>query len=267
MFGLFVIRLVNRRNFFLKFLGLIGVVAYLSFAIGINLVLAHLREMPPTIDGNVGEQVLARLLTAPHSLTDVNSWVFFGIGFLFSIIAMIDGLLFTDPYFGYASLQKRVDEAHEQYTNRKAELIEQLREIRDEVAKVMNEATRDLSVRRGEFESILQGRSRLAQRFAEHQNHIERSCNALLTIYREANRKARHEPAPDYFSKPYVMERIPPAGQAPTAPTKEIEETQALLKQQIQAIHNAFNTAAQSYREIDDLIPENRIGPATAKAA
>jgi hypothetical protein len=131
----------------------------------------------------------------------------------------------------------------------------------------MNEATRDLSVRRGEFESILQGRSRLAQRFAEHQNHIERSCNALLTIYREANRKARHEPAPDYFSKPYVMERIPPAGQAPTAPTKEIEETQALLKQQIQAIHNAFNTAAQSYREIDDLIPENRIGPATAKAA
>jgi hypothetical protein len=46
-----------------------------------------------------------------------------------------------------------------------------------------------------------------------------------------------------------------------------IEEAQSTLKEQIKAIHDAFNTAAQSYREIDDLIPEDRSGPTTAKAA
>ena len=272
MFGLFAIRLLNRRSFFLKFFGLIGLALYLAFAVVLNLTLAHLREMPPSLDDDIGQQVLARLLSAPHGLHDVNSWVFFGIGFLFSLIAMADGLIFTDPYFGYASLQKRVDEAHTRYTNAKADLIERLREIRDDVARVLNEAARDLSVRRGEFDAILQARGRLSQRFVEHQNHIERSCRALLTIYREANRKARRVPTPDYFSKPYSIDRIAPAGQETITTTGEklgraVDETQAILKEQIQAIHNAFNEAVRSYREIDELIPENRSGPAAAKAA
>lgn len=272
MFGLVAIRLLNRRSFFLKLFGLIGLLLYLAFAIVLNLTLAHLREMPPSLNDDIGQQVLTRLLNAPHALQDVNSWVFFGIGFLFSLIAMADGLLFTDPYFGYASLQKRVDEAHKQYTDAKTELIDRLLEIRDDVTKVLNEAARDLSIRRGEYDAILQGRGRLSHRFVEHQNHIERACRALLTIYREANRKARRTPAPDYFSKAYNIDRIPPVGQEniETAGQKlgrAIEETQAVLKEQIQAIHAAFNEAVRSYREIDELIPENRSGQAAAKAA
>ena len=44
--GLVVIRLLNRRNWFFKLLGLIGLAGYLAFAAGLNLVLAHLREVP-----------------------------------------------------------------------------------------------------------------------------------------------------------------------------------------------------------------------------
>src|SRR5690606_38577427 len=153
-----------------------------------------------------------------------------------------------DPYFGYASLQKRVDEAHKQYRSAKDDLIERLRDIRDDVVKTLNEAARDLSVRRNEFDAILQARGRLSQRFMEHQNHIERSCLTLLNIYREANRRARQTPAPEYFSKPYIIDRIAPAGQEAVESVGEklsraIEETQAILKAQIDAIHNAFNDA------------------------
>jgi hypothetical protein len=40
-----------------------------------------------------------------------------------------------------------------------------------------------------------------------------------------------------------------------------------VLKSQIQAIHEAFEQAARSYREIDDLIPENKSGEVAKQKA
>ncbi|MGO8912543.1 MAG: hypothetical protein ACLQDM_24900 [Bradyrhizobium sp.] len=270
--GLVPIRLINRRNFFFKLIGLLSAIGYLALAIALNLTLAHLREIPPTVNGDVGQEVMTQLLKTPLILNDIISWVFFGIGFIFSLVAMTDGLLFTDPYFGYASLEQRCNEARAQYTEGKAELIERLREIRDAASEAMNGAARDLSVRRGEFDSIIQARGRLAQRFAEHQNHIERSCRALLSIYREANRKARTTPAPAYFAKPYSMDRIVYVGTDKDETARDqlrqsILQTQDILNRQIKAIHEAFDEAVRSYREIDDLIPESKRGPSAVKTA
>jgi hypothetical protein len=267
--GLVAIRLLVRRGFFAKLVGFISVLLYLAFAVVLNLTLAHLREIPPSITADVGQEVLKRLQTAPLIFSDVNSWVFFGIGFAFSLIAMTDGLLFTDPYFGYASVEKRCNDARQQYTNGKAQLIEQLRDIRDNATKVMNDAAHDLGVRRGEYDSIVQAKARLGQRFSEHQNHVERTARALLAIYREANRRHRTSPAPDYFTKPYAMERIIYVGNEQTETAREqlrkdIAKSQEILNSQVEAIYAAFEQAVQSYREIDDLIPEDKREPAKA---
>jgi hypothetical protein len=40
--GLLLIRLINRREIFLKFLGFISLIAYLTFAVALNLTLSHL---------------------------------------------------------------------------------------------------------------------------------------------------------------------------------------------------------------------------------
>jgi hypothetical protein len=174
--------------------------------------------------------------------------VLFGIGLVFSLIAMTDGLLFTDPYFGYGSLERRCIESRSQYTDRKAELIDTLRKIRDAASEAMNAAAHDLTVRRGEFDSILQARTRLAQRFTEHQNHIERSGRALLAIYREANRKTRTCPAPGYFSKPFNLDRIIYLGNEPNELARDqlrqsIIDSQDVLKSQ--AIHWAISQSSR----------------------
>jgi hypothetical protein len=215
LFGLVPIRLINRREIFLKFLGYISLLAYLAFAIALNLTLSHMREMPPTTSGEIGHEVLLQLTQRPFILKDVNSWVFFGFGFIFSIIAMADGLLFTDRYFGYGALEHRCIEARDQYTGGKANLIENLRQIREKASGAMREAARDLSVRLGEYDQILSARGRLSQRFIEHQNQIERSARALLSIYREANESGRTQPAPAYFYQPNKLERITPVGNEP----------------------------------------------------
>lgn len=267
LWGMVLIRLVNRRNYFLKLLGVLSFLAYLVFAAALNLTLSHLREIPPAVSlgDNVGQEVLHRLQTAPFALTDVNSWILFCIGLVFSLIAMADGLLFFDPYIGYAGLERRWIEATKQFANARSELIERLRDIREDATEVMNEAARDLSVRRSEYDSLLQGRGRLAQRFSQHQNQIEQACRALLEIYREANRKARSSPAPDHFGKTYTMERITYAGGEPEPGARErlrkmIADTQGLLNLQIKAIHEAFDSAVRSYREIDELLPEKKSG-------
>jgi hypothetical protein len=263
--GMALIRLVNRRNYFLKLIGVLGFLAYLVFAAALNLTLSHLREIPPTINGEVGQEVLHRLITAPYALTDINSWVFFSIGFIFSLIAMTDGLLFFDPYIGYAGLERRWIEASKQFAKSRSELIERLRDIREDSTEAMNGAARDLSVRRSEYESLSQGRARLAQRFSQHQNQIEQACRALLEIYREANRRARSTPAPDYFAKTHTMDRIIYGGIEPDSGAREplrqtIASTQDLLTQQIKAIHDAFDEAVRTYREIDELLPEKKLG-------
>ena len=263
--GMVLIRLINRRNFFLKLIGLLSFLAYLAFAIALNLTLSHLREIPPAVavSGDVGEVVLHRLLTAPYALTDINSWIFFSIGLIFSLIAMADGLMFFDPYMGYAGLERRWVEATKQFASARSELIERLRDIREDATEVMNEAARDLSVRRSEYDSLLQGRGRLAQRFSQHQNQIEQAGRALLEIYREANRRARATPAPDYFAKAYAMDRIVYSGGDPDPSAREnlrkmIADTQELLTRQIKAIHEAFDGAVRTYREIDELLPEKK---------
>src|ERR1700758_1414432 len=250
--GMVLIRLVNRRNYFLKLIGLLSFLAYIVFAVTLNLTLSHLREIPPDIavSDNVGQVVLHRLLTAPYALTDINSWVFFSIGFIFSLIAMADGLMFFDPYMGYAGLERRWIEATRQFATARSELIERLRDIREDATEAMNEAARDLSVRRSEYDALLQGRARLAQRFDHHQNQIEQTCRALLEIYREANRKARSTPAPDYFTKAYAVPRISYTGGEPDTSAREnlramIAETQELLSQQIKAIHEACDQAVR----------------------
>ena len=265
--GLVLIRLVNRRNYLLKLVGVVSFLAYLAFAITLNLTLSHLREIPPAVSlsDNVGQEVLHRLLTSPYALTDINSWLLFALGFVFSLIAMADGLMFFDPYMGYAGLERRWTDATRQFADTRSELIERLRDIREDATEAMNGAARDLSVRRSEYDLLLQGRARLAQRFGQHQNQIEQTGRALLEVYREANRKARATPAPGHFSRPYSMERIGYLSGEPSETAREqlrtmIAETQELLGLQVKAIHEAFDQAMRTYREIDELLPEKKSG-------
>ncbi|WP_027544885.1 hypothetical protein [Bradyrhizobium sp. WSM2254] len=265
LWGLVPIRLINRRNPFLKLVGILAFVVYLAFTLAINLALAHLREVPPTLGVDTGQEVLKHILSSPLNLTDVMSWLLFGVGFVFSLIAMVDGLTFFDPYMGYAPLERRWLEASRKFTDTKADLIDGLRDIRDDASVVMNEAARDLTVRRSELDALWQARSRLAQRFVEHQAQIERACNALLQTYREANRRARTSEAPAHFERPYKMDRIIPAPVDPNPDEKDdlrraIGQAQDMLKTQIQAIHEAFENAVLSYKEIDQFFPEAALG-------
>src|SRR5580693_1392305 len=266
------VRELNHRNPLRKLFGFFALLCYLFLLVAINLSLAHYREVSAELITDAGREVLLRLKTMPLALTDFKSWLLFGLGVLCSLIAFADSFLIFDPYPGYASLEKRRAGAHDAYIRRKNDLIERLLDIRDEAIEILEEANRDLSIRRSEHDSILESRARMVRLFAAHQSHLDRAVNALLSVYREANKGLRKTPPPPRFAVSYVLEKLPIEQDwletsARDDLRRSIAESQGVLVGQIQAIHAEFEQAFASYREIDNFVKEKAVVAANAKAA
>ena len=266
------VRELNHRNLLRKLFGFLSLLCYLALAIGLNLALAHYREVSGSLVSDAGREVLMRLEAAPLAIADVKSWLFFGLGILCSLIAFVDAFLIFDPYPGYGSLEKRRTDAHEAYIRQKSDLITKLLEIRDEAIEILEDANRDLSIRRGEHDSILEGRARLARLFGAHQSHLDRAANALLAVYHEANKRQRKTPPPPRFSARFPLDKFPiDEGWLETSARddlrRSIADSQAVLVGQVQAIHAEFERAFASYREIDELVEEKTVARSDAKAA
>ncbi|WP_181700198.1 hypothetical protein [Chthonobacter albigriseus] len=252
------------RNLFRKLVGLLTVAAWLAFAIALNLALAHYREVAETLDAEGGRLVMERLKTAPFDMGDVKSWLFFAIGFFFSVIAFLDGFATVDPYPGFGDIERRLVTTRDVYIRRKQELIDTLLDVRDDNIETMEEAHRDLAVRRGEYDAILDQRIRLARLFDAYQGQLETAANTLIAVYRDANRAARTEPPPARFSDRYALKRIVVETDV-AAPAREdlrqaIRDTQTLLEREVAAVHAAFDDAVTGYHQIDDLFEESRHG-------
>lgn len=162
--------------------------------------------------------------------------------------------------------------SHQDYINHKGSLIDQLRGIRDDAARQMAEAQSDLDKRRAEHNAILAGRAWIIELFEQHQDQLERAGNALLSKYRTANRQTRSSPAPKRFEEHWRMARVHAQSDLPEILVRkdldqEIKKSQELLGREILAIHRTFEEAVETYRQIDDLIPETPYAPTCKKSA
>ena len=90
-----------------KLIALSSWVGWLGFALILNLALAHYREISGALYEDAGAKVIARMQADLFGLVDIKSWLFVAIGLVWSAIAFADGLLFTDPFPGYAKLEKK----------------------------------------------------------------------------------------------------------------------------------------------------------------
>ncbi|KQV83535.1 hypothetical protein [Rhizobium sp. Root1220] len=173
LLALFGIRQLNRRSVVLKFIGLLSLIFWIALAIALNLAMAHYREISATAVDNIGALVRQRVVNDPLGLSDIDSFVLFAGGFLFSVAALLDGLFMTDPYPGYAGTYSRYFSARIEYADEKDHRIERLKEIRDEHNEKIEVIIQRLSKRRKECAAIIDARTRMTKLFAEHQTSLE----------------------------------------------------------------------------------------------
>jgi len=141
--------------------------------------------------------------------------------------------------------------------------------IRDEAIEVLEDANRDLSVRRSEYGRIIEGRARLlrllmpirrisigppmrfspstAKPISGRERRRRRTVLACLT-------RSKKSPPSMNRSRFWSRDDL----------RRAIEASQAVLVDQVQAIHDEFERAFASYREIDDLVEEKAIAGSNA---
>lgn len=268
--GLACSKLLAHRSIVFKLGGYLTFAAYVVVAVGINLALAHYREIAEVSFEGAGTAVIERLRTNPAGLTDLKSWLLFGLGLLFSIVAFADACLMTDPYPGFASTEKQRNVKRTRYRSRKDHLIENLTDIRNDHNNKVNDIIRELSNRRQDFQATIAHRARVISLFNEHQNHLEQAANSLLTIYREANRKSRTNPEPKYFGTTYRMDRL---NAVPHVHEEwndqelavEINKHQQELTEQVKRIGEAYSVAIDRYHQLDTIFPGDINGQTKAK--
>ncbi|WP_348632393.1 hypothetical protein [Mesorhizobium sp. M7A.F.Ca.CA.003.01.2.1] len=202
------------------------------------------------------------MLANPAGLTDIKSWLLFAIGLMFSLFAFIDGWFVLDPYPGYTGVENRLVRRRDDYIDRKKELIEELQDVRDDHNEKVEEIVKQLGSRRREHRAIVDHRSRLLALFAQHQDQLERACNQLLSMYREANIQARTEPAPKHFGTPYKLDRIKPYVTGEREWNEgdvgaSIRQAQEELNEQVRLIGQECERGIEQYRDLDKLHPDS----------
>ena len=96
----------------------------------------------------------------------------------------------------------------------------------------------------GEILQANMGRRSFSASFAAHVSHLESAANQLMSIYRDANRRARDTPPPPYFEQRWRIvhtEVVAPG---------EIDRDR--LRTQVEGIFTALSEALAKIHEVHD---------------
>ena len=157
----------------------------------LNLGVAHYREVSGDLIGEAGVAVVQRMQDAPFGLNDAESWLLFGLGFLFSIIAFLEGRAFDDVYPEYGRRDRATRRAREEYLAALESVNGELDEIQEDSLEDVRRIAHKARSQPQERQRIVNDGRRWITEFDQHAAHLQRVGEALIDEYREANRTAR----------------------------------------------------------------------------
>ena len=258
----FGIKQIVKKGFFSKMLGAVSILVWFAVVIAINIGLAHYREVSATILDGAGKAVIARIISNPFGLVELESWTLFFIGSLFALITLIDVITLSDIYPNYTSVQKRMDEELERYKDAFSESIATLEEIRDGYYDDLKEIGDALTMRQRELDTIISSRARLSRLYYSQHDSLQRSADALFSIYYGANIAARTTNPPVRFNKGYILAKIMletqadfQARQAKSIKDK-IEEVKQFIDKQIANVNGVYSLGVEKFNNLDKLLPD-----------
>jgi len=251
--------------FFHKKIGLklLSATVLLSFFLGnflFNLLVAHYRDaLAIEMSDKATILAISSFTTAPLNITDFKSWIMVGVGCLFALSTLLDGFKMDDPYPYYGHWDRLRRRAYETYADKKATLLEDLKDTRDIASASLAKLKDDLIKRRQEHDSIIANRTNLLVNFEAHQNYLESSGRELITFYRARNRESRNTPPPKHFDQKWNLERkhspvLPPSSLSDKRLNEVIAEASTTIQTAIQNVMDEFDQALERIEQINAII-------------
>lgn len=182
-----------------KLVGIVSFLLFIAWALAYNLAVAHFRDQLRFDPLTATHLALDSLVANPIGLADIESWALFALGVVFSFMAMLDGIRWDDPIPGYSQAHRRVQAARAQYKYEVETLTESGIEIHraagEEVDRTAQRCRDEVVSLTNSLETILV----LLANIKKFVDHYEGCCNALISKYRDDNRRFRTSPPPEYF--------------------------------------------------------------------
>lgn len=260
LFALYLLPLLRHARRSLLCVGLIGLVVYLCWLLGLNLSIAHFRDLFIEGGGAVSmASMLSELLGSPLNLKDAQSWLLFSLGVAFSIIAVIDVAGIKDPYLGYGAYGRRREDAVREYNDFKSRCMVGLTDTRDDALAKMASVITEMKSAEYDLRLAVGGRTRLIQDFKAFLDHLDDAYRRLIQTYREANRRARSDAGPTRFN---LRSQRPPCLSTP--PTPELPDLAGDARKHvvermehfIRELNGRFEEVVARYHSLDAMTAE-----------
>ena len=208
-------RLKNLAGYFFFFIILSGTTIF-------NLLIAHYREALVNTPDDAGHVAMESFKSGILSINDVQSWLLFGLGMIFMIIAIYKGYHQDDEYPGYGALSKRKNSAKEKVSDLKEDAIEALEELHNDYHEQLEKnCKRAFQVHKTIISNIsaFEQQKTLLTSYIEHLQDI---YLYVIGLYRDTNSSERSDAAPGYFQKALDCELNIPQSQILYIDNKEI---------------------------------------------
>ena len=184
-------RHLRHVNLWWQGLAAMSVAGYASWLLVLNLALAHYRELSGALAVNIESQVVDRMLGDPFGLADAQSWLLFGMGIFFSLIAFGDGYALDDAYPGYGERHRAMIEVRERYEKKVEDVSEEIEEAKSRAIDEIRRIVFDFKRVPGERSRIVKRVRDLIGGFDGHAETLNEVGQMLVRDYRAANREAR----------------------------------------------------------------------------
>ncbi|MBD9361768.1 hypothetical protein [Methylomonas fluvii] len=227
---------------------------------GFNLLVAHYRDaLAIEMSDKAAITAMSSFMASPFNITDFKSWIMVGVGCFFALIALFDGLGMDDPYPKYGHWDRLRRRAYETYADKKASLLEDLKDTRDGASIGLAQLKEDLIKRRQEHDSIIANRTNLLINFDTHQNYLESCGRELITFYRARNRESRNTKPPKHFDHAWRLERkhspvLPPLSLSDERLNEVMIEASTTIQAAISDVMDEFDRAINKIEQISTIL-------------
>src|ERR1051325_271284 len=249
-----------------KVIGWACAALFVVWLLSITLFIGHMRDAYITSAGHVSElELLKRMREGPFLFDDANSLILTLLGIGLGLLALVDGASLQDLYPGYARVARMRRQAIMEYASNKTAGLRRLKLRRDQAIEEMTNALVRIQDAHYEIQLSIEGRVNLHRLFTAYLGDLAQVYDQLVLKYREANARARTQPAPQFFARPVAKPAFlsSPALDGMSDTSKEARTSwEQRIDQHIRAINEEFEAALREYSTVDELTEELKGAPA-----
>ena len=202
-----IVRYKNHVSRWKRLCAYSGIIIYSGAAITFNLLVAHYRDLFADEPASAGRLALHQFINTPFALVDVNSWMLFFMGLLFSVFALIDGYKRDDAYPGYGRLHKRLLRLYENYEEQRDDVIAQIENIRQEFLDNLDRMKQAVAMKHTRLVHLVEEKQAFIAEYEHGIANFTTAANTLIHRYRDINMGHRQNTPPTYFKNDWKPNR------------------------------------------------------------